>query len=75
MFEQCGDCEPVSECTDHAGLGSGSDVAHPCRGAVGLGPGAEQKHHGGADQEAQRDDLHPPQPSATLGIGDGVGAR
>jgi hypothetical protein len=75
MFEQGGDREPVGKRAHHAGLSGGPDVAHPCRGAVGLGPGAEQEDHGGADQEAQRDDLHPPQPAAALGVGDGLRSR
>ena len=75
MFEQRGDREPVRQRADHARLGRGPDIADPRGGAVGLGPRAEQEDHGGADQETQRDQLHPPQPTAALRVGGRVGAR
>ena len=37
-----------------------------------LRPGAQQEDHRGADQEAQRDQLHPPQTPQALGVGSAV---
>ena len=74
MLEQGGHGEPVRERPDHAGLAGGPHIADPGGGdAAGLRPPATEEHTGGADQKAQRDDLHPPQCPKPLGVGLGVG--
>ena len=75
VFEQRRDREPVGEGTHHACFGCGGHIPDPRSGTVGLGPAADQEQNSGPDQETQCDDLHSPQSTAALGVGDRIGAR
>ena len=69
VLEQRGHREPVGQRADHAGLAR-RRRSRPRRAApLRLRPPADQEHHRGADQEAQRDHLHPAQAAAPLGVG------